>query len=194
MKSILFLLLIILTFSSCKSSKRTITVTSKPREVTVNNNNNNNNPTDSASELRNETRNKIGTSEKNISKKTEKIINTALSYNGTRYKYGGTTKKGMDCSGLVYTSFLEHDVPLNRTSSSMAQQGKKIKLSDAREGDLLFFRTNKKNSKINHVGLIVTIDGSDIKFIHSTTSRGVIVSSIKEGYWNYAFVEARRVL
>jgi cell wall-associated NlpC family hydrolase len=190
MKSILFLVFITLTFSACKSSKKTVTVTSKPRQVTIDRNSESNNDIDRTPESRDE----VSASEKNISRKTEKIINTALSYNGTRYKYGGTTKKGMDCSGLVYTSFLEHDVPLNRSSSSMAQQGKKIKLSDAREGDLLFFKTNKKSSKINHVGLIVTIDGTEIKFIHSTTSRGVIVSSIKEGYWNYAFVEARRVL
>ena len=76
----------------------------------------------------------------------------------------------------------------------MSKEGRKIKLNDVKKGDLLFFRTNKKNSRINHVGLVVDIHKNDIRFIHSTTSRGVIVSSIKEGYWNYAFVEARRVL
>lgn len=182
MKRIVFLFSIIISLSACKSSKNTATSTTKPKKVTVKNNTQVNNPPS------------VSESKEEIPKKAEKIIQTALSYSGTRYKYGGTTKKGMDCSGLLYTSFLEHDVQLQRTSSMMAKQGKKIDLSEVREGDLLFFKTSKRNSRINHVGLIVTINGSDVKFIHSTTSRGVIVSSIKEGYWNYAFVEARRIL
>lgn len=122
------------------------------------------------------------------------IISTALSYSGTRYKFGGTTKKGMDCSGLLYVAFKEHGVALQRTSYYMATQGEKIPLKNAQKGDLLFFKTNKKRRRINHVGLIVETDNNTIRFIHSTTSRGVIISSLNEGYWNYAFVEARRIL
>lgn len=180
MKRFVFLFSIIISLSACKSSKKT--VAAKPKKITVVNNTNTK---------------KTYTTPKpksRIPQKTEKIIKTALSFSGTRYKYGGTTARGMDCSGLLYISFSKHDVALQRTSSMMAKQGKKIKLSNAQEGDLLFFRTNKKNSRINHVGLVVTIDKNGVKFIHSTTSRGVIVSSIKEGYWNHAFVEARRVL
>lgn len=122
-----------------------------------------------------------------------KIIETAISYNGTRYKYGGTTRKGMDCSGLVYTSFQEHDIALQRASYMMATQGEKVKLKEVRKGDLLFFKTGKKN-RVNHVGLVVDIKGQEVRFIHSTTSRGVLISSLKEGYWNHAFTEARRIL
>lgn len=125
--------------------------------------------------------------------RAKKIIETAISYNGTKYKYGGTTRKGMDCSGLVYTSFQEHDIALQRASYMMATQGEKIKLKEVRKGDLLFFKTGRKN-RINHVGLVVDIKGQDIRFIHSTTSRGVLISSLKEGYWDHAFIEARRVL
>ena len=52
--------------------------------------------------------------------KANEIISTALSYSGTRYKYGGTTKKGMDCSGLVYVSLKENDILFPRTSYQMA--------------------------------------------------------------------------
>ncbi|MGS2764019.1 C40 family peptidase [Sinomicrobium sp. M5D2P9] len=127
------------------------------------------------------------------SAQANKIIETAISYNGTRYRYGGTTRKGMDCSGLVYTSFQEHDIALQRASYMMATQGEKVKLKEVRKGDLLFFKTGRKN-RINHVGLVVDIKGQEIRFIHSTTSRGVLISSLKEGYWNHAFSEARRVL
>lgn len=123
----------------------------------------------------------------------EAIVETALSFAGVRYRYGGTTRKGMDCSGLLYVSFQEHEVPLPRVSGEMAEEGKRIDRKEVRKGDLVFFNTRKRGRKINHVGLVVEVRGSDIRFIHSTTSRGVIVSSLNEGYWNYAFVKATRV-
>lgn len=122
------------------------------------------------------------------------IVETALSFSGVRYKYGGTNRKGMDCSGLLYVSFLENDFPLPRTSHLLAEKGKPVKVSQVQKGDLLFFKTRGRGKKINHVGLVVAVDKDDIQFIHSTTSRGVIVSSLREGYWNYAFVKATRVL
>ena len=124
----------------------------------------------------------------------DSIVNTALTFSGTRYKYGGVTRKGMDCSGLVYVAFGEQHIDLPRISYQIAEEGKPIKLKKVTKGDLLFFSTGKKNNRISHVGLVVAVDGDDIKFIHSTTSRGVIVSSLREGYWNHAFVKATRVL
>lgn len=120
------------------------------------------------------------------------IIETALSYTGTRYRMGGTTRQGMDCSGLIYTTFLNHDITLQRSSYLMAREGDDIKLDQVSVGDLLFFVTNR-GKRINHVGLVVQ-SGKEIKFIHSSTSRGVIISSLKEGYWSNAFVKAKRIL
>jgi len=128
------------------------------------------------------------------SSKASDIINTALSYSGVRYKYGGTTSKGMDCSGLLYVSFKEHDIAIPRISNDMANEGKRIRVHQVEKGDLLFFKTARKGKKINHVGLVVAVDDDEIKFIHASTSRGVIVSSLREGYWNYAFVKATRIL
>lgn len=126
--------------------------------------------------------------------KADAIIETALSYSGVRYKYGGTTKKGMDCSGLLYVSFSTHEVDIPRVSHMIADQAESIKVKEVTKGDLLFFKTNRRGKRINHVGLVVDIQGDEIRFIHSTTSRGVIVSSLKEGYWNSAFVKAARIL
>jgi len=125
--------------------------------------------------------------------KAEAIIATALDFSGTRYKYGGVTKKGMDCSGLVYVSLQEHGIPFPRTSYQMAMEGQKIALGQVEKGDLLYFKTSKTGKRINHVGLVVDVDGDDIRFIHATTSRGVLVSSLREGYWNHAFVKAMRI-
>jgi cell wall-associated NlpC family hydrolase len=124
----------------------------------------------------------------------DSIVNTALTFSGTRYKYGGVTRKGMDCSGLVYVAFGEQHISLPRISYQIAEEGRPIKLKKVTKGDLLFFSTGKKSKRISHVGLVVAVDGDDIKFIHSTTSRGVIVSSLREGYWNHAFVKATRIL
>lgn len=129
-----------------------------------------------------------------IENKVQTIIRSALTYQGTRYKYGGTTNKGMDCSGLLYVSFNKHEVPLPRTSSMMSQTGKRIKDKEIQKGDLVFFGTGKNRNRINHVGLVVEVSKNEIKFIHATTSRGVLISSLRDGYWKEAYAEARRVL
>ncbi len=128
------------------------------------------------------------------SPKVESIIDEALSYAGTRYRYGGTTRDGMDCSGLLYVAFASQDVALPRVSADMARTGKQVRIPDVVKGDLLFFNTRKRGRKINHVGLVVAVDDYEIKFVHASTSRGVIVSSLREGYWNHSFVKATRVL
>ena len=128
------------------------------------------------------------------SSKVNDIISTALTYAGVRYKYGGTTINGMDCSGLLYVAFKENDIACPRVSSAMANQGKRIRVNQVEKGDLLFFKTSRRGKKINHVGLVVAVENDEIKFIHASTSRGVIVSSLREGYWNYSFVKATRVL
>ncbi len=126
--------------------------------------------------------------------KTERIIKQAQAFSGTRYKFGGTTRKGMDCSGLIYVAFQKENIVLPRVSRDMAQRGKPVKNKDIDKGDLLFFRTSKSGKRINHVGLVTKVDGDDIYFIHATTSKGVLTSNLNERYWNRAYVMARRVL
>jgi len=138
-------------------------------------------------------KNGVSTSRKSISK-ADKIVANALKYEGVSYKYGGTNKKGMDCSGVIYVAFGEENFQLPRVSREMAKQGKKISLKRVAKGDLLFFKTRKSYKNINHVGLVVSNVNGQIRFIHSTTSKGVIVSSLSQKYWSKAFVKATRVL
>ncbi|MFN2261215.1 MAG: C40 family peptidase [Psychroflexus sp.] len=126
--------------------------------------------------------------------KTLQIVKYAKSFLGTPYKYGGTTSKGMDCSGLVQTSFLQFGLELPRTSRDMSNFGKSLKLKNVEVGDLVFFRTSKNHRKINHVGLVVKKYGDQIEFIHSSSTRGVMISSIKNPYWEKNYVKSRRVL
>ena len=127
--------------------------------------------------------------------KVDKIVANALKYKGVRYKFGGTTKRGMDCSGVVYVAYGSQNVQLPRVSRDMAKRGKKTSLSKVKKGDLLFFKTSKKSRRsINHVGLVVSNRKGQIRFVHSTSSRGVIVSNLSEKYWKRAFVKATTIL
>ncbi|MCF2875262.1 MULTISPECIES: C40 family peptidase [unclassified Tenacibaculum] len=125
--------------------------------------------------------------------KVEELITLANSYKGVAYRAGGVTKSGMDCSGLVTTVFKAFDKKLPRSSASMSKKGKEVSLSDVKKGDLLFFDISRLKGGINHVGLVVSVNNNDIQFIHSTSSKGVIVSSMKESYWKKEFVKAKRV-
>lgn len=127
------------------------------------------------------------------SKDVNNVLKTAKSYLGVPYKYGGATRSGFDCSGLVVVSFDNIDMKLPRASSQQASEGREIKISEARIGDLVFFNTS--GSSISHVGIIESIENSgEIKFIHSSTSKGVIISSMDENYWKTRFVKAVRLL
>lgn len=128
-----------------------------------------------------------------VSLKIQNIVEIAKSFHGTPYRLGGSTQKGMDCSGLVYVSFKEEDILLPRSSHEIAKQGIKISLDQVTVGDLLFFKTNGRK-QINHVGLVVDVYPGKVLFIHSSTSQGVIISSLDETYWHRAFAEARRII
>lgn len=123
----------------------------------------------------------------------EILIDAASKNMGTPYRGGGTTSKGFDCSGLVYVTFKEIDMNLPRSSRGMAKYGEKINKNKAQKGDLIFFATGRKNI-ISHVGLVTEVNGTDIKFIHSSTSQGVIISSLNEDYYSKRFVQINRVL
>ena len=121
------------------------------------------------------------------------LIENATDNIGVKYKAGGTTKSGFDCSGLVFTSFESENIKLPRSSYEQSKVGKIINIDDAQKGDLIFFKTNK-SKQINHVGLITEVKSDEIKFIHSSTSKGVIISSTKEPYYKNSFAQINRVV
>lgn len=121
------------------------------------------------------------------------LIETATDNIGVRYKAGGTTRNGFDCSGLVFTTFESENIKLPRSSFEQAKIGAVISLKNAQKGDLIFFKTNK-SKQINHVGLITEVSSSEIKFVHSSTSKGVIISSTKESYYQNSFVQINRII
>ncbi len=123
----------------------------------------------------------------------DKLILTASENIGTRYRSGGMTKEGFDCSGLMCSTFGAYNIQLPRSSIEMASYGVKINTENAQKGDLIFFKT-RGSRRINHVGMVVEVVDGDIKFIHSSTGGGVIISSIREKYYDKNFVQINRVL
>jgi cell wall-associated NlpC family hydrolase len=123
----------------------------------------------------------------------DRLIERASQNLGSRYRTGGTSKSGFDCSGLIYTTFGECDIQLPRTSKQQSRVGVVINTEEAQKGDLIFFKTNGRR-QINHVGMVVEVNDDEIKFIHSSTSNGVIISSTKERYYGKNFSQINRVI
>ena len=123
----------------------------------------------------------------------DQLISRASENIGVRYRAGGTTKEGFDCSGLMCSTFGAFDIQLPRSSFEQSHYGVKIDAENAQKGDLIFFKTNGR-SQINHVGMVVEVTDGDIKFIHASVGGGVIISSIKEKYYSTRVTQINRVL
>lgn len=122
------------------------------------------------------------------------LLKDAERYLGTPYKFGGNTSSGFDCSGFTVKVFHENNYNLPRRSSDQAESGKSIDIKTVKPGDLLFFATSG-GSRVSHVGIVHTIENDgEVKFIHASTSKGVIISSLNEKYWNKAYLHAQRIL
>lgn len=127
-----------------------------------------------------------------IDPKIKLVVKTAKSHLGTKYKYGGTTSKGFDCSGLMCTSFKEA-VTLPRTSNQQSNFGKSIsKMTDLKVGDLVFFGNKPKSKKITHVGMVTLVSKTSIKFIHASTKSGVVESELFSNWYKPRYIKGSR--
>ncbi len=128
---------------------------------------------------------------RNLDRDVATVIETARSFTGVPYRWGGTTRVGMDCSGLLCTSFQSIDVALPRTSEEQSRYGSEVKPKDLREGDLVFFGSSKRN--ITHVGMVTEVNGADdVRFIHASTSLGVIENNLYSAHYQKIFIKAVR--
>ena len=124
-------------------------------------------------------------------KKPKQIIKTAEKYIGTPHCMGGTTKKCMDCSGLTYVSFAKNKIEITHNSQEQARYGRIVfNPGDLKKGDLVFFTKSYSTSDyITHVGIYL----GNGKFIHASTSSGVIVTPLDNPWWSQRFVFGTRV-
>ncbi len=121
------------------------------------------------------------------------ILIEARTYIGTPYRYGGTSRRGIDCSAFMQKAFLAEGISLPRISAQQAKIGYPIPKNQIKPGDLLFFSTTSR-TRITHVGLAIQVgDDGQVHFIHAASSKGVSISSLDEQYWDSRFRWARRV-
>jgi cell wall-associated NlpC family hydrolase len=164
LKNLLYCFALLLVLNSCKSSSAIVITAAKKNEKTSN-------------------------------KIVASIIEEAEDNIGIKYKTAGTTKSGYDCSGLVFTLYGNYNIKLPRTSIQQSKTGIDLgkDISKAQKGDLIFFKTNSR-SQINHVGIITEVYKEELLFIHTSTSKGVILSSTKEPYYQRTFAQINRVI
>lgn len=126
-----------------------------------------------------------------VTKEQEAILEEAYSWLGTPYKYAAQEKgKGTDCSGLVMMVYeVSTGEKIPRNSAKQAEYCEKIEASEVDKGDLVFFATGKDPNRVSHVGIIVDTDS----FIHASSSKGVIISDLKNNYYQRTFKMYGRV-
>jgi len=119
---------------------------------------------------------------------SNEIVSSAKNLIGIKYRYGGTTKAGFDCSGFIGYIYKSNGVDLPRTAAGMYSTGESVKKANLAVGDLVFFNTSGKG--VSHVGMYI---GSG-KFIHASTSKGVKVDKLNDPYyWGNKYVGAKKI-
>lgn len=116
-----------------------------------------------------------------------KLYSFITDWYGTPYRYGGCDKSGTDCSCFTLMLFKQvYNKTIERSSGEIYKSCEKIKRSHLKEGDLVFFVTNGKG--VSHVGVFL----KDEKFVHASTSKGVMISSLSEAYFEKTYYGAGR--
>jgi hypothetical protein len=119
----------------------------------------------------------------------QNLFTNIKQYLGIRYRFGGDSPSGFDCSGFVRFMFSkELDVNLPRSSREMATVGTPVDRNELMPGDLVFFKNGK--NRINHVGIFI---GNDT-FVHSSLSKGITRDTLNESYYNKRFASAVRIV
>lgn len=121
------------------------------------------------------------------------ILSEAESYLGVPYRYGGSSRSGIDCSAFVQHVFQIFDHELPRVSAAQAKEGHLVSKDELRAGDLIFFATGG-GARVTHVGIVHNVsDEGNVEFIHASTSKGVIVTPLSDSYWSKRYLYGKRI-
>lgn len=131
---------------------------------------------------------------KKYTTKINEILAEADTYLGTPYRFGGMTRRGIDCSAFVLSVFgATTGIALPRIAAEQAQQGDRVDTEDLKKGDLLFF--SQRGTRISHVGIVYDIDADGVvSFIHAATSKGVSIAKLTDKYWAPRYKFAKRII
>ncbi len=106
----------------------------------------------------------------------------AKSFIGTPYKYGGNSKIGIDCSSLIQQSYAKIGIKMPRTAQQQAKLGNRKGEGSVRPGDIVYFKFKQKGEKWWHTGMVTYVDHKKIKFVHASSSRGVVEDTYNDYY------------
>ncbi len=120
----------------------------------------------------------------------EAIVQFAMGFRGVPYRLGGADPAGFDCSGLVQYVFAQYGVFVPRVVEQQYEAGNKVKPSDIKPGDLIFFNTKKRGDGVSHVAIAI----DETTFVHAPNSTGVVrIETLGSSYWGSRYVGARRI-
>ncbi len=126
---------------------------------------------------------------------SSEIIAYAKSLIGSPYEYAGISPSGFDCSGFITHVFDNFGIEVPHSSAMQATEGFEVRKNEAKKGDLVIFTgTNLDIREPGHVGIVISQQGEDIEFIHSSSNGGVKISKVEGTRYNQRFLEVRRIL
>jgi len=127
--------------------------------------------------------------------KRDEVVKFAMHYMGLRYRRGGSTERGFDCSGFTSYVFRNFGVKLPHTSAGQSYYGIEVPRDKITKGDLIFFKgANIRRRSIGHVGIVISERGQPVRFIHSSTSGGIRMDYLDDRYYRLRYVRTRRIL
>jgi len=122
-----------------------------------------------------------------VQNRGEALANFALSLRGTRYRYGGATRDGFDCSGLVFYAHRQFGLTVPRTSREQSEQARGVKPRKLKRGDLVFFKVDSRH--VNHVGIYI----GERRFVHAPgAGKPVTINSLDDEFYSERFSSAGR--
>lgn len=124
------------------------------------------------------------------------MVTYAKKFLGKRYRSGGKGPSAFDCSGFTSFVFQYFGFNLLSSSGSQSSQGEVVNIADAQIGDLIFFSGRRGGKRVGHVGMVIEVDDDgNIKFIHASSSKGVVIQSYPDGgYYSKRFLSMRRII
>lgn len=122
------------------------------------------------------------------------VIVTARNYIGTPYRFGGNSKSGIDCSGLIHNSYAAAGIKIPRTAKEQSKYGKSKGWDQIRTGDVVTFKFKEKREKWWHSGIVTRVSDDQVKFIHASTSRGVVEDNLMSDYYQKNVKRIRRII
>lgn len=125
----------------------------------------------------------------------DSLIRYAKHHLGIRYRAGGSSAKGFDCSGFTSHVFSRFGFRIPNSSAAQATVGEPVEKGDVQKGDLIFFKgRNRRSRYVGHVGIVISEKGEKTRFIHASCSQGISINTIDSSYYRTRLLKVKRLI